>query len=169
MKNINAFPDGSAVLKKGVGKGDGGWGFCITDDIKSRRTLHSDGGYADQTTHNRMELTALINCLIYIYNNHTNITQVTLYCDSRYVIEPIYYRWLQDWEKNGYIKSDGKETANADLWKQILTLLRNFQRRGIKVYPCWVKGHSGNYFNELADNIAKESRISRTKNELYRN
>ena len=166
-KSIYAFPDGSSLYAKGASVGDGGWGFCITDDPKSKRILHADGGFGELTTNNRMELSGFLNSLIHIYNNFTEINHINIYSDSKYVVEAIYFEWVYDWERNGFMKGS-KPVPNADLWKDILTMLRNLKRRRIGIQVAWIKGHNGHFFNETADKIAKACRVSKKKNELYR-
>lgn len=167
-KSIYAYPDGSSFYEKGAKMGDGGWGFCITDDHKSKRILHADGGFGELTTNNRMELTGFLNSLIHIYNNFTEINYINIYSDSKYVVDAIYFNWVYDWERNNF-KRDTKDIPNTDLWKEILIMLRKLKRRNIGLQVSWIKGHNGHYFNETADRIAKACRTSKKRNELYRN
>lgn len=166
-KTIYAYSDGSGLIYKNQNIGDGGWGFCITDNPKSKRVLYADGGYKPSTTTNRMELSGFLNCLIHIYGKYTDVTDINIYSDSKYVVESIYYQWVYDWERNGF-KKGSKDVPNTDLWKDIITILRNLKRRNISVNVHWIKGHNGNYFNGLADRIAGDSRTSKYTNELYR-
>ena len=94
-----------------------------------------------KTTNNRMELLAVIKGLEALKSPNQ---QVTIYSDSKYVIDAIDKKWLQGWVKKGFA---GKK--NADLWLRYLEVSRIHQ---IKL--VWVKGHAGHPENERCDQLA---------------
>jgi len=59
-------------------------------------------------------------------------------------------RWAKGWRKRGWMKSDGKQALNPDLWGRMLDLVDLFPKLTFK----WVRGHAGNVFNERADTLA---------------
>lgn len=98
------------------------------------------GGYR-KTTNNRMELMAVIIGLEALKNLKQ---QVTIYSDSKYVIDAIDKRWVFGWIKKGF---DGKK--NKDLW---LRLIKSYQLHHVRL--VWVKGHNGHPLNERCDKLA---------------
>jgi ribonuclease HI len=76
---------------------------------------------------------------------------VTLYSDSKYVVDGIAKGWARRWQKNNWIrvKKTGAKAVNPDLWQR---LLEQVERH--KINMCWVKGHAGNPENEVCDQLA---------------
>ena len=123
--------------------GPGGWGGLIIFDDKSELEI---GGSAQNTTNNRMELTAAIKTLEKLKNFHLK-ENFKLRTDSKYVIEG-YTKWIINWKKNGWKTSTGKSVQNLDLWQQI----DNLRINGLEME--YVKGHSGDKQNDRVDYIA---------------
>ena len=123
--------------------GPGGWGGLIIFDDKSELEI---GGSEQNTTNNRMELTAAIKTLekLKTYKLKENFKLRT---DSKYVIEG-YTKWITNWKKNGWKTSSGKSVQNLDLWQKIDQLRIN----GLVME--YVKGHSGDKQNDRVDKIA---------------
>jgi len=123
--------------------GPGGWGGLIIFDDKSELEI---GGSEQNTTNNRMELTAAIKTLekLKTYKLKENFKLRT---DSKYVIEG-YTRWIINWKRNGWKTSSGKSVQNLDLWQKIDQLRIN----GLVME--YVKGHSGDKQNDRVDKIA---------------
>ena len=69
---------------------------------------------------------------------------VTVYSDSKYVVDAVEKKWLFGWEKKGF-----KGKKNPDLWKRFLLAYRKH-----RVGFTWVKGHAGNLYNEKCDELA---------------
>lgn len=157
-----AFTDGSIAYQKGR---VGGWAYCITLDPKDRKFLHACFGGESDTTGNRMELTAAIRVLEYASNN-SQIENLIIYSDSQYVVDTLHFDWISVWESKGWISSAGTDVKNVDLWKRAKELTILLRSRNVSLKFAWVKGHSGNYFNELADRLAKEGRYSEVKNRI---
>ncbi len=123
--------------------GPGGWGGLIIFDDNSSLEI---GGSEQNTTNNRMELTAAIKTLEKLRNFQLR-ENFKLSTDSKYVIEG-YSKWITKWKKNGWKTSTGKSVQNLDLWKKIDDLRIN----GLNME--FVKGHSGDKNNERVDLIA---------------
>ena len=123
--------------------GPGGWGGLIIFDDNSELEI---GGSEQNTTNNRMELTAAIKTLekLKTYKLKENFKLRT---DSKYVIEG-YTKWIINWKRNGWKTSSGKSVQNLDLWQKIDQLRIN------GLIMEYVKGHSGDKQNDRVDKIA---------------
>jgi ribonuclease HI len=78
--------------------------------------------------------------------------EITLYSDSKYLVDAMTKGWLGGWKKRGWIKSDKKPVLNRDLWEQL-----DQETGGHTIVWKWVKGHSGNTFNERCDALVHEA------------
>ena len=124
--------------------GSGGWAAVIFDEEKKQKNIF---GKVNNTTNNRMELMAAIMALKTIKAK----SQVTIFTDSTYVKNGIT-EWIKKWEKNNWKNSNKKTVKNKDLWIKLNNLcMKN------KVSWKWVKGHSNNKFNNLADQLATQA------------
>jgi len=133
MPEIIIYTDGAA---KG-NPGNGGYGAVMLSG-KYRKEL-SEGFI--KTTNNRMELLSVIVALEQIKEDGAS---VTVYSDSKYVVDSVEKRWVFGWEKKGFAKK-----KNIDLWKRFLPSYRRHH-----VTFQWVKGHAGNELNERCDQLA---------------
>ena len=143
---IKIYTDGACVGNPGPG----GWAAII---LKENRKKELFGG-EKLTTNNRMELTAAIKALEYCAEEETkqlSLKQIKIYTDSNYVKDGITI-WINNWEKNNWKTTDKKNVKNVDLWKKLKDLVTSNQ-----VEWNWIKGHSKNPMNELADNLAKKA------------
>jgi len=136
MKPVRAFTDGACSGNPGPG----GWG-AVLQFGDHERELH---GGAEDTTNNRMELTAAIEALKAL----SEPCRVSLTTDSTYVKDGIT-QWLTNWKRNGWRTAAKKPVKNQDLWQ---ALDREAARH--EVDWRWVKGHSGHPENERADRLA---------------
>jgi ribonuclease HI len=93
------------------------------------------------TTNNRMELMAVIIGLEAIKKPGI---PVTIYSDSKYVVDSVEKGWIWDWEKKNFAKK-----ANSDLWKRYIPLHTKLKPKFV-----WVKGHAGHAENERCDQLA---------------
>lgn len=135
-KNIEIYTDGACRGNPGPG----GWGVLIVAGER-QKTLH---GGEPETTNNRMELTAAIEAL----NALKSQQNVVLHTDSKYVMDGIN-EWMPNWKRRGWRTASKKPVKNQDLW---MALDEAVQRHAI--HWVWVKGHSGNPGNEMADALA---------------
>ena len=138
MKNeITIYTDGACKGNPGIG----GWGAVIKFSNNIEKRIY---GYNNETTNNTMELTAAIMSLSILDEK----SKVILYTDSKYLMDGIN-QWILKWKKNSWKTSNNKEVKNMDLWKKI-DELNSYH----SVEWNWVKGHSGNYGNDQADELA---------------
>tara|TARA_Y100000389_G_scaffold184138_1_gene202288 strand:- start:540 stop:968 length:429 start_codon:yes stop_codon:yes gene_type:complete len=124
--------------------GPGGWGAVIFDSKNKQKNI---SGNENNTTNNRMELSAAIMALKKIKIN----SEVTIYTDSTYVKNGIS-EWVLKWKKNGWKNSNKKPVKNKDLWVKLDNLCKQN-----KVNWRWIKGHSTNKYNNLADELATQA------------
>ncbi len=133
MKLVEVYTDGGASGNPGPG----GYGALLM--YKQHRKEMSQGYRL--TTNNRMELLAVIVALETLKEEGL---QVTVYSDSKYVVDAVAKGWVFGWEKKGF-----KGKKNPDLWQRFLKIYRKH-----KVTFRWVKGHAGHPLNERADELA---------------
>ena len=124
--------------------GPGGWGVVILDDNKNQYNI---SGKAKDTTNNRMELTAPIMALKKIKTK----SDVTIFTDSVYVKNGIT-EWIKKWEKNGWKNANKKPIKNKDLW----IILNDLCKKKSIIWK-WIRGHSNNKYNDLADELATKA------------
>ena len=124
--------------------GPGGWGAVILEEEKNQKNI---SGNEKDTTNNRMELMAPIMALKKISTN----SKVVIYTDSKYVKNGIT-EWIKNWEKNGWKSANKKPVKNKDLWIKLDNLCKDN-----KIIWKWVKGHSSNKYNNLADELATKA------------
>jgi len=143
---IKIYTDGACIGNPGPG----GWAAIIIIENKKKEIF----GGEKLTTNNRMELTAAIKALEFC-NTHEEkqltLKQIKIYTDSTYLKEGITV-WINNWEKNNWKTSDKKNVKNVDLWKKLKDLAKLNEIEWI-----WIKGHSENSMNELADKLAKSA------------
>ena len=96
------------------------------------------------TTNNRMELLAVIRGLEAIRKDGIS---VTIYSDSKYVVDAIEKGWLWNWQKKNF-----KDKANVDLWLRYIPLHQKFKPKFV-----WIKGHAGHAENERCDYLAVQA------------
>ena len=135
--------------------GNGGWGGLILFDDGSELEI---GGFEKNTTNNRMELMAAIKTLEKLKQFKLK-KNFKLRTDSKYLIDG-YSNWINNWKKNGWKTSTGKPVQNLDLWQKIDGLRIN------EVVMEFVKGHSGDKYNERVDLIA--TNYSKGINKVHR-
>ena len=143
---IKIYTDGACIGNPGPG----GWAAIIISE-NSKKELF---GGEKLTTNNRMELTAAIKALEYCNKQNAkqlSLKQIKIYTDSIYLKEGITV-WIYSWQKNNWKTADKKNVKNVDLWKKLIELVGSEQ-----IEWNWVKGHSNNSLNELADKLAKKA------------
>jgi ribonuclease HI len=120
--------------------GKGGWGAVLISNNNEEYL----SGNCIMTTNNKMELTAAIQALQSIKAK----SDIEIHTDSQYVKNGINL-WINNWKKNGWKNAAKKPVANKDLWIALDTCVTSHN-----VLWFWVKGHSGNHYNEIADKLA---------------
>ena len=135
------YTDG-ACAQNAKSAGPGGYGIVVLDDNENLITTYSHK--ENNTTNNRQEMKAIIWETIH-YGKHN----LTIYSDSSYAINT-FETWMYSWYKNEWKKSDGRQPENMDL----ISAFYDLMQQGYKVKFKKVKGHSGNKWNEMADDLA---------------
>tara|TARA_Y100000590_G_C15608650_1_gene972951 strand:- start:654 stop:1100 length:447 start_codon:yes stop_codon:yes gene_type:complete len=143
---VKIYTDGACTGNPGPG----GWAAVILMENQKKELF----GGEKLATNNRMELTAAIKGLEFLQSQEKkqlSLTEIKIYTDSIYLKDGITI-WLDNWEKNNWKTSDKKNVKNIDLWKKLKDLTKTKQ-----IEWFWIKGHSGDPMNELADRLAKEA------------
>jgi ribonuclease HI len=122
--------------------GPGGWGAILRYG-KHEKAI---SGGESNTTNNRMELRAALEALRAL----TEPCRVVLYTDSEYLKKGITL-WMPNWKRRNWRRKGGK-LANVDLW---MKLDEEIERHEVRWR--WVKGHTGNTYNERVDKLAREA------------
>ena len=135
MAEIHLYTDGSALGNPGPG----GYGI-ILEWVDKKYIKEFSKGY-QYTTNNRMELLAVIEGLELLKQQPL---EVTVYSDSKYVIEAVEKKWVFGWEKKGF-----KNKKNPDLWKRFM---RIYAKHNVQFK--WIKGHNNHPQNERCDALA---------------
>lgn len=160
IMKIRIFTDGACSKNPGPG----GWAAVFNSD----ESCHTIQGNELETTNNRMELKAVVECLKYITrkyhgrkNGNCEDISVEIYSDSAYVVNAINGCWITKWKLGGWVTTSRNDVKNKDLWIELDGLLKtimssNSRTNDICVKFIKVKGHSGNTFNELVDKLARE-------------
>lgn len=135
-----------AIYTDGASRGNpgpGGYGVVLLSG--AHRKEISEGFRL--TTNNRMELLSVIVGLETLKKPGTH---VTVYSDSKYVVDAVEKKWLFGWEKKSF-----HQKANPDLWIRFLRIYRQHQVRFV-----WVKGHASNIENNRCDVLAVEAALN---------
>jgi ribonuclease HI len=156
--------------------GPGGWAYVIIGPVKAGGgkkpvkpippgelfpregrplgvIIREQWGAEKKTTNNRMELYAAVAALEALaeLNLKLKLRKVTLFTDSQYVQKGMS-EWIHTWKLNGWRTSDRKPVKNQELWLRLDELAPLFPLKWE-----WVRGHAGNEFNELCDQMTQEA------------
>ena len=141
--NVEIYTDGAAR-----GNPDGPGGYCVvlhyTDTQGNLHEKELSQGYV-RTTNNRMELMAAIAGLEALKTP----CNVTLYSDSKYLVDAFNQNWIDGWIRKGWKRGQNEPVKNPDLWKRLLKAKEDHN-----VTFVWVKGHNGHPLNERCDELA---------------
>lgn len=137
MKKVKIYTDGACSGNPGKG----GWGAVLFYRDEKREI----SGYEENTTNNKMELTAAIKAL----ERLKEPCEVELYSDSAYLVNAFLEGWLTKWQMNGFKSSNKKPVQNVDLWQKLIELNNIHKITWIKV-----KGHADNVYNNRCDALA---------------
>ena len=139
LKTVDIYTDGACSGNPGAG------GYCAILLYKGVEKIIS--GFEQETTNNRMELLAVIKGIKALKEK----CNVNIYSDSQYVISAFNDNWIENWQKNNWRNANKKEVKNADLWLELVSLIKMHNVNFIKV-----KGHADNEYNNRCDKIAVE-------------
>ena len=143
MPDVTIYTDGAA---RGNPNGPGGYGAVVRYKDAGGKVYEREysAGFA-VTTNNRMELMAAIVAL----ENLKVPCNVTLYSDSKYLVDAYNEGWVWYWREHGYRNKQGDTVKNVELWQRLLA-----QTDRHEVSFEWVKGHNGHPENERCDELA---------------
>lgn len=136
---VEVFCDGACSGNPGPG----GYGAIL----RCGAHIKELSGGAQETTNNRMEMTAAIEALRQL----TRPCQVVITTDSQYLVKGMT-EWIAGWQRKGWRNSKKEPVLNKDLWEQLLALTSSHA-----VQWKWVKGHAGHTENERCDQLAREA------------
>ena len=139
MKNVVIYTDGACSGNPG----EGGWGAILRYEGNEKEL----SGYEEETTNNRMELTAAVKALEALKEP----CSVELYSDSSYLVNAFDKKWIDRWKLKGWINQSKDEVKNIDIWKKLDKLNQIHKIEWKKV-----KGHSDNEYNIRCDKLATE-------------
>lgn len=137
MDKVEIYTDGACSGNPGKG----GYGAVLKFGMH-RKELSK--GFKN-TTNNRMEILAVLDA----FKCLKRPCSVTLYSDSKYVIDALRQGWAENWKANGWMRTKKDKALNSDLWEQLLNEIEKHD-----VTYEWVKGHAGNPENERCDTLA---------------
>lgn len=137
MKKISIYTDGACSGNPGPG----GYGAILKFGELEKELSE---GFID-TTNNRMEMMAVIVALKAVKEP----CEIQLYSDSKYVIDALKLGWAEKWKANGWMRNKKESAKNADLWEEMLNLVKIHN-----ITYNWVKGHSTNEYNNRCDELA---------------
>lgn len=138
---ITIYTDGSCSPNPGAG----GWAAVFIFEDGEPKPLQ---GAEEETTNNRMELTAPIKALQTLQDP----SSVEICTDSKYVRDGIT-KWVQNWQHRDWQTIDGEQVKNQDLWQLLVQEISKHD-----VSWRWVKGHAEDKWNILVDQLAVEAR-----------
>ena len=137
MKTVYLYTDGACSGNPGPG----GYGAVL----KYGKFVKEISGGEENTTNNRMEMTAVIKGLEALNER----CRVVLTSDSKYVLDALQKGWAVNWRKKGWMRTAKDKTQNPDLWEKLLALTEYHEME-----YHWVKGHAGHPENERCDRLA---------------
>ena len=141
--HVIIYTDGGASPNPGLG----GWAAILySPEHGAEREIY---GSENDTTNNRMELTAAIKALEALKTS----CYAEIYTDSSYLQNAFVKRWLYNWKRKNWKTSSGGDVLNRDLWERLdeLTHIHNVKWH-------WVKGHSDDRRNNRCDELVHIAR-----------
>ncbi|WP_026487613.1 ribonuclease HI [Caldanaerobius polysaccharolyticus] len=137
MKRVTIYTDGACSGNPGPGA----WAAILIYNGYKKEIM----GREDFTTNNRMELKAAIEALKSLKES----CYVTIYSDSSYLVNAFNNKWIDNWQKKNWMKSNKQPVENKDLWIELLSLCSKHSVKWVKV-----KGHADNEYNNRCDELA---------------
>jgi ribonuclease HI len=165
---ISGYSDGACKGNGKPGFGDGGWGAVLFVPTGGAIFQFVDYGGKKQTTNQVMELEGMLNLLRLCIPSEKNYL---LHTDSTYVLggligqtkdgevtkgttSAVFKGYLGAWLRNGWKKVDKTPVKNSELWKAIVVECNRLVLAGTVLSFKWIKGHSGDKGNDMADELA---------------
>lgn len=139
---VTVYTDGSCLGNPGPG----GWAWVVPGG-------RFESGADPHTTNQRMEITAPLRALEALAPDAGD-EGILVRSDSTYVVNCFLQRWWAGWQRRSWRNSQGKPVANRDLWEQLFALALD---PAVTVRFAWVKGHSGDRWNDVVDELASSA------------
>jgi len=139
-EHLIVYTDGSCLGNPGPG----GWAWAIPHGAYG-------AGPDEHTTNQRMEVNAVIQALDFLFSKEELPKSITVISDSTYVIKCFQDKWHAGWLRRGWKNSQGQPVANRDLWEQLFALALEPK---VPIAWKWVKGHAGDFWNDVVDQLA---------------
>ena len=139
MKQVELYTDGACSGNPGPG----GYGIVL----RYKGIEKEFSGFADNTTNNRMEITAVVEGFKLLKEP----CEVTVYSDSAYTLNAFLLGWIENWQQNNWKTAGKKPVLNVDLWQELLDVIKPHKVTWIKV-----KGHADNELNNRCDALARK-------------
>lgn len=136
--NLEIWADGACAINPG----SGGYAALLKNNGQIKELT---GGYS-MTTNNRMEIMAAIVAL----ESLNKRCDVTIYSDSRYLVDTMTLGWAKSWQVKGWKRNNKEKAVNPDLWQRLLDLCSQHTVKFV-----WVKGHSVCAENQRCDELAE--------------
>jgi ribonuclease HI len=140
MPDVQVYTDGACIGNPGPG----GYGVIL---ISGSHRKEFSGGFR-LTTNNRMEILAAIVGM----TNLKQSSKITLFSDSRYLVDAINLGWVKKWVAKGWVRTNKQPVENVDLWQQVLDQMARHT-----VEYTWVKGHATNPNNNRCDVLSVQA------------
>lgn len=138
--NLRIYTDGGCWNHTG----DGAWAFVVTEHGQE---IYSNSGRVAGTTNNKMELQALIEAVAWL---DKQCDSVVLVSDSQYCVNGIT-QWVHGWIEKNWITYSKEPVKNKEQWELLYFLAHKWIHTNLEFK--WVKGHAGNKYNEVADQL----------------
>lgn len=142
-KDVSIYTDGGSLGNPGPG----GYGVVLRYGEHEKRL---SGGFR-RTTNNRMEIMGAIVGLEALKGP----CSVTLYSDSKYLVDAMSLGWVRRWKANSWRRNKTDAAVNPDLWERLLGAC---EPHAVKF--VWIKGHAGHKYNEICDTLSKKAAAS---------
>ncbi len=139
-KDITIYTDGACSGNPGPG----GWAAILMYQGKERVIT----GAEPDTTNNRMELMAVVEALRVLKEP----VRAAVHTDSAYIANAFQQKWIDNWQRKGWMTAGKKPVKNQDLWKALLAQVERHHVTFVKV-----KGHADDELNNRVDRLAVEA------------
>ncbi|MDA0683700.1 MAG: ribonuclease HI [Bacteroidetes bacterium] len=139
-KHITLYTDGACSGNPGPG----GWAGLLMYNGRERVVT----GAEKLTTNNRMELAAVVESIRVLKEPCV----IAVHTDSAYIANAFNEGWIENWLRRGWMTAGKKPVKNQDLWKDLLSLMKQHEVTFVKV-----KGHADNEWNNRVDRLAVEA------------
>ena len=147
MSNLTFYTDGSCLANGSV-NAKGGYGVVGVDEFDKVQFVRAKR--SENTTNNREELKAILYVMLNYGEKCDDWGQPPIvYSDSAYCVNT-FNEWMFGWARKGWIKSDKKTPENLDF----IQAYYEWYKKGYRIDLRKIKGHTGDQWNELADQLA---------------